>query len=95
MRGSSDSRTLVHRAIVMGDLLVARELLRGGARLEARDKRRLCALDEVAANRALPFLCPTFCGIFAAWLVKYMKYTNTPRKYANTVVASRWMPGPR
>ncbi len=53
MRGSSDSRTLVHRAIAMGDLIVACELLRGGARLEARDKRRLCALDEVAARHDL------------------------------------------
>ena len=34
----------------MGDLRVACELLRGGARLEARDKRRMCALDEVAAH---------------------------------------------
>ena len=34
----------------MGDLHVACELLRGGARLEARDKRRMCALDEVAAH---------------------------------------------
>jgi hypothetical protein len=53
VRGSSDSRTLVHRAIAMGDLIVACELLRGGARLEARDKRRLCALDEVAARHDL------------------------------------------
>ena len=47
VRGPSDSRTLVQRAVVQGDLRIVGHLLRGGARLEARDKFRFCALDEV------------------------------------------------